>query len=57
MAIHRYLRLRLKGTKEAALGRKAPGGCVLVQFNRMDHPQSHGWHLFPRHHFVRRRRR
>ncbi len=39
---------------ETAIARKAPSGCVLVQFNRFDHPQSHGWHLYPRHHFKRR---
>lgn len=50
------MRLRLKGTNETAIGLKAPGGCVLVQFNRIDHPQSHHWHLYPRHHWVRRGR-
>jgi len=40
-----------KATGETALGVKAPSGCVLVQFDRFEHPQSHGWHLYPRRAF------
>ena len=54
---HRTLSLTQRGTGQDAIGIKAPGGCVLVQFNRIDHPHGHGWHLYPRHHFTRRRRK
>lgn len=48
------MRVRHVDTGEPAIARKASRGCVLVQFSRFYHPQSHGWHLYPRHHFVRR---
>lgn len=53
--MRRDLRVRHRASGEGALGKKAPGGCILVQFDRITHPQSHGWHLYPRHHFHRRR--
>ena len=50
------MRLIHKDSKETAIGMKLKDGLVLVQFNKIDHPQSHGWHLYPRHHFKRRRK-
>lgn len=49
------LRLRHKATGKSAIGYATPDGTVVVQFNDINHPHGHGWHLYPRHHFVRRR--
>lgn len=46
--------VRQVSTGETALARRGAKGTVWVQFDRFDHPQSHGWHLYPRHAFVRR---
>lgn len=50
------IQVQHKATGETALAQIAPSGCLLVQFDRFTHPQSHGWHLYPRHHFVRRKK-
>lgn len=54
MSERKMIRIRHKDSKEPAIGLKVKGGLVLVQFNRLTHPQSHGWTLYPRHHFERR---
>ena len=51
-----FLRVLHKATGQTALGIRHPDGCVLVQIDLFSHPQSHGWHLYPRHHFRRYRR-
>lgn len=44
-----------KRTGELALVRKSgERGLCLAQFNRRDHPQSHGWHLHRRDEFCLR---
>lgn len=53
----RFLHVRHRVTGETAIGMRQPGGTVLVQFDSLLHTQSHGWHLYPRHHFFRHRRR
>jgi len=50
-----FMHIRHKATGKTALGQKAPDGCVRVQFDDLEHPQAYGWHLYPRHHFVRTR--
>lgn len=32
---------------EMALSQEGPPGFVLLQFDRFDHPHSHGWHQYP----------
>lgn len=50
------MRVRHVASGEAAIARRILGtGCILVQFDRIGHPHSHDWHLYPRHHFRRRR--
>lgn len=51
----KFLYIRHKATGKTALGLKAPDGCVLAQFDHHSHRHSHGWHLYPRGAFVRRR--
>ena len=48
--------VRQIGTGQTALALRAPDGCVRVQFDDLRHPQSHGWHLYPRHHFRANRK-
>lgn len=56
--MRRTLRVRHIASREPAIAQRVGGtGCILVQFNRIDHPHGHGWHLYPRHHFVRRKGR
>lgn len=40
-------------TGETALLQKLPRGLCLAQFDRFDHPESHGWHLHLRKEFRR----
>lgn len=54
MTRRKMMRVVQKASGETALAVRTKGGCTLVQFNRFDHPQSHGWHLYPRHQLVRR---
>ena len=56
------IRGRHRRTNEYALLQKFPGGLCIAQFDRFDHPESHGWHLHLRREFdfanpVRRRQR
>lgn len=48
------MRVRHKATNETALARRHMDGTMWVQFNRLDHPHSHGWHLYNRNEFRRR---
>ena len=50
-----FMRIRHRATGKAALGIAYADGTVLVQFNDIEHPHGHGWSLYPRHHFHRRR--
>lgn len=49
------LHVRHIASGRTAIARKLPRGLLLVQFDLFAHPHSHGWHLYPRHHFKRRR--
>lgn len=51
----RMMMVQHRDTKEPAIAMKVKSGCVLVQFNNLNHSQSHGWTLYPRHHFERRK--
>ena len=51
-----FMRVVQKQTGKTAIAMRAKSGCVLVQFNDMAHPHAYGWTLYPRHHFVRRRK-
>ena len=50
-----------KATNRSAIAMKRPDGMVIVQFDRRDHPNAYGWHLYPRRDFrpllVKRLRR
>lgn len=43
--------MRHMATGEHALVQRLPDGLCLAQFDRLDHPQSHGWHLHLRREF------
>lgn len=47
--------VRLRGTNLTAIAYRAKAGCIMVQFNDIDHPHAFGWHLYPRSAFVRAR--
>jgi hypothetical protein len=50
-------RMRHMATGEHALVQPLPDGLCIAQFDRFDHPHSHGWHLYVRRAFqiVRQR--
>jgi hypothetical protein len=51
----RFMRVRHRDSGKTAIAQRGPRGTVLVQFNDIEHPHGHGWHLYPRHHWERRR--
>lgn len=52
-----YMRIRHKATGRAALGIPMKDGLVAVQFDNISAMGilASGWHIYPRHHFKRRR--
>lgn len=54
----KFMRVRHKATGRTALGIAMKDGLMIVQFNNVKAMGwlSGGWHLYPRHHFKRRRK-
>jgi len=51
----KIIRIRHRDSGAAAIAQVLPSGLLLVQFENRKHPHAYGWHLYPRHHFKRRK--
>lgn len=52
MSFERIRRARHNDTRETALVMLRTDGTLVAQFDRFEHPQSHGWHEYPARDFT-----